>query len=105
VLEKRDFGEVSNGRCLRCPKKRLEDWTISMKDKVVIVLTGSGLTTLQPHEVQRSEKSEGPYKSMCMKQLANPAIFVRRSSRAICCESKGNRFLQKFKSFFEENKG
>ncbi len=53
------FVEPSSAVAYAAFKKQVKDETISKKDKVVVVLTGSGLkTVLKPHGIRRSEKSK-----------------------------------------------
>jgi threonine synthase len=53
------FVEPSSAVAYAAFKKQIKEDTISKKDKVVVVLTGSGLkTTLKPHGTQRNEKSK-----------------------------------------------
>jgi threonine synthase len=53
------FVEPSSAVAYAAFKKQTKDGTNSKKDKVVVVLTGSGLkTNLKPHGIQRNEKSK-----------------------------------------------
>jgi threonine synthase len=53
------FVEPSSAVAYAAFKKQIKEGTISKKDKVVVVLTGSGLkTTLKPHGIKRNEKSK-----------------------------------------------
>lgn len=53
------FVEPSSAVAYAAFQRQVKDETISKKDKVVVVLTGSGLkTVLKPHGIQKSEKSK-----------------------------------------------